>query len=140
MSARDRLRDARRIVVKVGTSTLTHPSGGMNLHRIEHLVRELINEANQGKEVLLVSSGAIAAGMNTLGLKERPAGVPERQALAAIGQGALLHIYEKFFSRVRAHDGAGTPHEGECRASSSVYELTQCSSCPPWDERYSGHQ
>ena len=97
MSARDRLRDARRIVVKVGTSTLTHPSGGMNLHRIEHLVRELIDEANQGKEVLLVSSGAIAAGMNTLGLKERPAGVPERQALAAIGQGALLHIYEKFF-------------------------------------------
>ena len=50
MSARDRLRDARRIVVKVGTSTLTHPSGGMNLHRIEHLVRELIDEANQGKE------------------------------------------------------------------------------------------
>ena len=62
MSARDRLRDARRIVVKVGTSTLTHASGGMNLHRIEHLVRELIDEANQGKEVLLVSSGAIAAG------------------------------------------------------------------------------
>ena len=97
MSARNRVRDARRIVVKVGTSTLTHPSGGMNLHRIEHLVRELIDEANQGKEVLLVSSGAIAAGMNTLGLKERPADVPERQALAAIGQGALLHIYEKFF-------------------------------------------
>ena len=97
MSARDRLRDARRVVVKVGTSTLTHPSGGMNLYRIEHLVRELIDEANQGKEVLLVSSGAIAAGMNTLGLKKRPAGVPERQALAAIGQGALLHIYEKFF-------------------------------------------
>ena len=97
MSARNRVRDARRIVVKVGTSTLTHPSGGMNLHRIEHLVRELIDEANQGKEVLLVSSGTIAAGMNTLGLKERPADVPERQALAAIGQGALLHIYEKFF-------------------------------------------
>ena len=97
MSARERLREAKRIVVKVGTSTLTHPSGGMNLHRIEHLVRELIDEANQGKEILLVSSGAIAAGMNTLGLKERPAGIPARQALAAIGQGALLHIYEKFF-------------------------------------------
>ena len=97
MSARERLREAKRIVVKVGTSTLTHPSGGMNLHRMEHLVRELIDEANQGKEILLVSSGAIAAGMNTLGLKERPAGIPARQALAAIGQGALLHIYEKFF-------------------------------------------
>ena len=97
MSARDQLRFAKRIVVKVGTSTLTHPSGGMNLHRIEHLVRELIDEANQGKDILLVSSGAIAAGMNALGLAERPASVPTRQALAAIGQGALLHIYEKFF-------------------------------------------
>ena len=97
MSARDQLRFAKRIVVKVGTSTLTHPSGGMNLHRIEHLVRELIDEANQGKDILLVSSGAIATGMNALGLTERPASVPARQALAAIGQGALLHIYEKFF-------------------------------------------
>lgn len=97
MSTRDQLRSAKRIVVKVGTSTLTHPSGGMNLHRIEHLVRELIDEANQGKDILLVSSGAIAAGMNALGLAERPASVPARQALAAIGQGALLHIYEKFF-------------------------------------------
>lgn len=97
MTARTRLREAKRIVVKVGTSTLTHPSGGMNLHRIEHLVRELIDEANQGKDILLVSSGAIAAGVNTLGLAERPASVPARQALAAIGQGALLHIYEKFF-------------------------------------------
>ena len=97
MSARHHLRSAKRIVVKVGTSTLTHPSGGMNLHRIEHLVRELIDEANQGKDILLVSSGAIAAGMNALGLAERPASVPARQALAAIGQGALLHIYEKFF-------------------------------------------
>ena len=97
MNARARLREAKRIVVKVGTSTLTHPSGGMNLHRMEHLVRELIDEANQGKDILLVSSGAIAAGMNTLGLKERPTGIPTRQALAAIGQGALLHIYEKFF-------------------------------------------
>ena len=97
MSARHHLRSAKRIVVKVGTSTLTHPSGGMNLHRIEHLVRELIDEANQGKDILLVSSGAIAAGMNALGLAERPASVPTRQALAAIGQGALLHIYEKFF-------------------------------------------
>ena len=97
MSARHQLRSAKRIVVKVGTSTLTHPSGGMNLHRIEHLVRELIDEANQGKDILLVSSGAIAAGMNALGLAERPASVPARQALAAIGQGALLHIYEKLF-------------------------------------------
>ena len=97
MTARERLRQAKRVVVKVGTSTLTHPSGGMNLHRIERLVRELIDIANQGKDVLLVTSGAIAAGMSALRLRERPQSVPARQALAAIGQGALLHIYEKFF-------------------------------------------
>jgi len=97
VNARTRLSEAKRIVVKVGTSTLTHPSGGMNLRRIEHLVRELIDEANQGKEILLVSSGAIAAGMNALGMRERPAAVPARQALAAIGQGYLLPIYEKLF-------------------------------------------
>ena len=72
MNARARLSEAKRIVVKVGTSTLTHPSGGMNLRRIEHLVRELIDEANQGKEILLVSSGAIAAGGNAFGLKGGP--------------------------------------------------------------------
>ena len=97
MTARERLRQAKRVVVKVGTSTLTHPSGGMNLHRIERLVRELIDIANQGKDVLLVTSGAIAAGMSALRLRERPQSVPARHALAAIGQGALLHIYEKFF-------------------------------------------
>ena len=84
MTARERLRQAKRVVVKVGTSTLTHPSGGMNLHRIEHLVRELIDIANQGKDVLLVTSGAIAAGMYALRLRERPQSVPARQALAAI--------------------------------------------------------
>ena len=70
MTARERLRQAKRVVVKVGTSTLTHPSGGMNLHRIERLVRELIDIANQGKDVLLVTSGAIAAGMSALRLRE----------------------------------------------------------------------
>jgi len=97
VSTRARLREAKRIVVKVGTSTLTHPAGGMNLRRIECLVRALIDEANQGKDILLVTSGAIAAGMSSIGMKERPQSVPARQALAAIGQGALLHIYEKFF-------------------------------------------
>ena len=97
MNARMRLCDAKRIVVKVGTSTLAHPAGGMNLHRIEHLVRELIDETNRGKEILLVTSGAIAAGMSSLGVQERPQRLPARQALAAIGQGVLLHIYEKFF-------------------------------------------
>ncbi|MDY3297530.1 glutamate 5-kinase, partial [Selenomonas sp.] len=96
--ARRRLRDAKRIVVKVGTSTLAYGPGRMNLYNIERLVRGLVDAANQGKEMILVSSGAIAAGLSRLGLTEKPAGIPERQAIAAIGQGMLMHIYEKIFA------------------------------------------
>lgn len=98
MKARERLREARRIVVKVGTSTLTHPDGGLDLYRIDHLIRELADQANSGHEMLLVSSGAIAAGMSRLGLKQKPQSIPEKQAVAAIGQGVLMHIYEKIFA------------------------------------------
>ena len=95
---RERLQNAKRIVVKVGSSTLTYPTGMLNLARIERLVRELADLANKGKEVILVSSGAVAAGMAQLHIDERPKSVPEKQALAAVGQGILLHIYEKFFA------------------------------------------
>lgn len=95
---RERLKDCRRIVVKVGTSTLTHPNGQLNLGRMERLVRELADIHNQDVEVLLVSSGAIGTGANRMGLKQVPRTLPEKQALAAIGQGALLHMYEKFFA------------------------------------------
>lgn len=95
---RERLKDCRRIVVKVGTSTLTHPNGQLNLGRMERLVRELADIHNQDIEVLLVSSGAIGTGANRMGLKQVPRTLPEKQALAAIGQGALLHMYEKFFA------------------------------------------
>lgn len=98
MKARERLKEANRIVVKVGTSTLTHGAGGLNLRRIDLLVRELADLMNAGKELVLVSSGAIAAGMGRLGLKEKPAAIPKKQAIAAIGQGVLMHIYEKFFA------------------------------------------
>lgn len=98
MEVRDRLRDARRVVVKVGTSTLAYGPGRLNLSRIEKLVRELVDLANQGKEVLLVSSGAIAAGMGRVGREEKPASIPQKQAVAAIGQGMLMHVYEKMFS------------------------------------------
>lgn len=97
--ARLRLRDAKRVVIKVGTSTLTHEgSGKLNLARIEHLIRELSDLMNQGREVVLVSSGAIAAGLGQMGLAEKPGTIPEKQALAAIGQGVLMHIYEKIFA------------------------------------------
>lgn len=98
-TARENLKQARRIVIKVGTSTLAHAeSGKLNLYRIEHLVREIADLHNAGKEIIFVSSGAIAAGMNKLGVKVKPQTIPENQALAAIGQGVLMHIYEKFFA------------------------------------------
>ncbi|WP_371371513.1 glutamate 5-kinase [Sporomusa aerivorans] len=97
MLTRENLSDAQRIVVKVGTSTLTHATGKLNLLRIEKLARELSDLANQGKQIILVSSGAVSAGMERLGLKTKPKTIPEKQAAAAVGQGILLHIYEKIF-------------------------------------------
>ncbi len=98
MDVRARLRQARRIVVKVGSSTLTHEMGALDLRRIDHLLREIVDLMNEGKEIILVSSGAIAAGMGRLGLREKPQEIAKKQALAAIGQGILMHIYEKFFA------------------------------------------
>lgn len=97
MSKRELLTNAKRIVVKIGTSTLTHSTGKLNLHRIEKLVRELADLANQDKEILLVTSGAVGAGMDRLGWKEKPKSISDKQAAAAVGQGMLMHIYEKFF-------------------------------------------
>lgn len=87
-----------RIVVKVGSSTLSHATGKLNLHRMEQLVRELADLRNQGKEVVLVSSGAQAAGIGRLGLSRKPKTIPEKQATAAVGQGILMHMYEKLFA------------------------------------------
>jgi glutamate 5-kinase len=88
---------AQRIVVKVGTRLLTHETGQLNLAYIERLVRELADLKNQGRQVILVSSGAVGAGMGRLGLKRRPDTIPELQAAAAVGQGVLIQLYEKFF-------------------------------------------
>lgn len=92
------LSHARRLVIKVGTSTLTHKTGKLNLGRMERLVRELVDQVNAGRQVVLVTSGAVGAGMGRLGLKENPRTLPEKQAAAAVGQGLLMHMYEKFFS------------------------------------------
>lgn len=95
---RDKFKEFKRIIIKVGTSTLTYPGGQLNLHRIEKLVREISDLHNRGLEVILVSSGAIGTGANRMGLKSVPKTLPEKQALAAIGQGALMHVYEKLFA------------------------------------------
>lgn len=98
MSRREDLTRCQRVVVKIGTSTLTYSNGQLNLQRIEHLVREIADLHNRGIEVLLVSSGAIGVGANRMGYKKIPRTMPEKQALAAIGQGALVQLYEKLFS------------------------------------------
>lgn len=98
MSWRDRFDKCRRVVIKVGTSTLTYSKGQLNLQRIEHLVREMADLHNRDMEVILVTSGAIGVGANRMGYKKVPKTMPEKQALAAVGQGALLHLYEKLFA------------------------------------------
>ena len=92
------LKDVKRIVVKLGTSTLTHNRGLLNLYKMEPIVRQLAELHTRGYEIILVTSGAISAGMGKLFLKERPKTIPESQAAAAVGQGILLHMYEKLFS------------------------------------------
>lgn len=99
MNSREKyIKDVKRIVVKVGSSTLTHPTGLLNITQIEHLVRQLADMHNKGIEVVLVSSGAIAAGIGKLGLKAKPKAMSGKQAAAAVGQGILMHMYEKLFS------------------------------------------
>ena len=87
-----------RLVVKIGTSTLTHATGHMNIRRIEQLCRVLADLKNAGHEVILVSSGAIGMGVGKLGLRERPADMPTKQAAAAVGQCELMYVYDKLFS------------------------------------------
>ena len=90
--------DAKRIVVKVGTSTLTYPSGRMNLRRLETLVKVLSDLKNSGREILLVTSGAIGVGAGKLGFSERPRDIAGKQAAAAVGQCELMYMYDKLFA------------------------------------------
>lgn len=98
MLTRETLGEAKRIVVKLGTSTLTHATGKLNFWRIEKLIRSISDLQNQGRQMILVTSGAVGAGMEKLGLTEKPRTIPEKQAAAAVGQGVLMQVYEKIFS------------------------------------------
>lgn len=99
MNIREKLKDKKRIVIKIGSSSLTHEATGqLDLIKLEVLVREVTDLRNQGKEVVLVSSGAIMVGSNTMGLTKRPETTPVRQACAAVGQAKLMMIYQKLFS------------------------------------------
>ena len=94
----DRRDHDMRIVVKVGTSTLAHPTGRLNIRRMEKLCKVLSDLKNMGHEIILVSSGAIAMGFGKLNLSERPKDVPTKQASAAVGQCELMYIYDKLFT------------------------------------------
>ncbi|MCD8108155.1 MAG: glutamate 5-kinase [Oscillospiraceae bacterium] len=88
----------KRVVIKVGTSTLTHPSGQLNIRHVEELVKVISDIRNSGVEIVLVTSGAIGLGAARLGMKERPNDTPTKQACAAVGQCELMNIYEKQFN------------------------------------------
>lgn len=99
MNYREALKDKKRIVIKIGTTTLTHEkTGSLDLLKMEQMVRVLTDLTNQGKEVVLVSSGAIAVGRKTMGLIERPKELALRQACASVGQAKLMMVYEKLFA------------------------------------------
>lgn len=92
------LSEAQRVVVKVGTSTLTHSTGLLNIRRVEQLVCVLSDLKNAGKEIILVTSGAIGVGAGKLGMRKRPSNMPTKQACAALGQSELMYVYDKCFS------------------------------------------
>ncbi len=94
---RDKIKQAKRIIIKIGTSSLTHENGKINLSKMEKLAQVLTDLNNSGREVVLVSSGAIGAGMQRIGRNKRPEDLPLKQATAAIGQAILMQIYQKFF-------------------------------------------
>ncbi len=98
LNRQEHLQNLKRVIVKVGTSTITHSNGLLNLNKIEKIVRQITNVHNKDLEIVLVTSGAIGAGMGKLGLKTRPKTIPRKQAAAAVGQGVLLHMYEKLFA------------------------------------------
>jgi glutamate 5-kinase len=97
MTHRKYLKDKKKIVVKVGTSLLAYDNGKINLARMEKLVRVLADLHNSGREVVLVSSGAVGVGVGMVGLAEKPVELVKKQALAAIGQVGLIRLYQKFF-------------------------------------------
>ncbi len=99
MQAREALKNRKRIVIKIGSSSLTHmETGSLNLEKMEQLVRILTDLRNQGKDVVLVTSGAIAVGRKALGFQERPTERSIKQACAAVGQANLMMVYQKLFA------------------------------------------
>ena len=99
MEKRRELRKRKKIVIKVGSSTITHEkTGQINIEKIEKMARRIADLKGMGKDVILVSSGAIAAGRQALGNGEKPKTLSQKQAFSAVGQARLMMIYQKIFS------------------------------------------
>jgi len=94
----DEIKKSKRVVIKIGSSSLTHLSGKLNLKRIESLVKTISDFSNMGKEIILVSSGAVSAGTGKLGMKVPLVKIEDKKAAAAVGQAELMNIYNRFFS------------------------------------------
>ena len=91
--------DKKRIVIKLGTSTLAHKTGKLNIRRMTNLVRVISDLHNSGREIIMVSSGAVGLGAGKLGLPEKPKDTKMKQAVAAIGQCELMHVYDDMFAK-----------------------------------------
>lgn len=133
----ERLRNARRIVIKVGTSILTTKSGDFSKAFLNRLCADVLELIKSGKEVVIVSSGAIGLGMEVAGFKKRPKKISQLQACAAAGQGKLMHAYESFFTRHGLHTGQVLlTREGLddrkrfLNASQTLNELLRCKLIP----------
>ena len=134
---KDILKDIKRIVIKVGTSTLTFPDMRLNLGHIDSLVDELVQARKSGKDVILVTSGAIAAGMGKLGWDVRPKTIPRQQAAAAIGQSHLMNAYAESFgghgqlvAQVLLTQADISDRKRYINASNTLSTLLQCGVIP----------
>ena len=94
----ERIKNANRVIVKIGSSTLTHQTGLINLRRLERFVHVLADLKNSGKEIVVVSSGAVSAGSAKVGLGHQPTTTEEKQAMAAVGQSELMRMYSELFA------------------------------------------
>lgn len=92
-----KISEKKRIVIKLGTSTLAHSTGKLNLRRVNNLVRVIADLQNSGREIIMVSSGSIGLGVGKLGMKHKPTDVPSKQAAAAVGQCELMYMYDQLF-------------------------------------------
>ena len=126
-----------RIVVKIGTSTLAHTSGHLNIRRVEELCKVICDIKNAGNEVIVVSSGAIGMGVGKLGLRQRPSDMPTKQAAAAVGQCELMYTYDKLFSEYNHTVGqlliTGTDianEERHCNFSNTLNRLLELDAIP----------